>query len=162
MTGTLQRLSDSASPGGGAYKWAARLSWLSGLVAAGILFVVIPHWYLALPVALIGFWLTTGLGGASWAVIRGAFFWKRKPGDDRRHLWLHRLSLVILLPATVVGVAGLLYLPNWKDFEFNGHPSLLAVAGSVGIGILAFVLGFGLTAWVSFRLAVRLLGLRDY
>jgi len=125
-----------------------------------VLFGLIPHWYFALPIALLGFWLTTALCGASWAVVRGALFWKPEPGDNWRHLWLHRVSAIILLPATLVGSLGLLYIPNWQDFEWNGHPSLVAVAGSIGLGLLTFILGFGLTAWTLFRLAVTLLGLR--
>jgi hypothetical protein len=140
--------------------WAARLTWCAAFVTSLVLFILIPHWYFALPVALFGFWLTTALGGAAWAVIRGALFWKPEPGDDRRHLLLHRLAVIILLPATLVGVAGLLYIPNWQDLQVNGHPSLVAVAGSVGLGLSAFVLGFGATAWALFGLAAALLGLR--
>jgi hypothetical protein len=69
------------------------------------------------------------------------------------------MAVIILLPATIVGLAGLLYIPNWQDFEYNGHPSLVAIAGSVGLGLLVFVLGFGLAAWALFRVATTLLGL---
>jgi hypothetical protein len=158
MGSLRQKLSDTAAPGGSVYTWAARLSWLAGLAAWAILFLLIPHWYFALPVALLGFWLTTATCGASWAVVRGALFWNPEPGDDRRHLWLHRMAAIILLPATIVGLAGLFYIPNWQDFEYNGHPSLVAVAGSVGLGLLAFILGFGLTAWTLHRAAAGFLG----
>jgi|SRR5882672_28575 len=153
-------ISDSFAPGGTAYRWAARLSWCIGLVTALVLFVLIPHWYLAIPIALLGFWLSTAASGASWATIRRAFFWKHQEGDDWRHLWLHRLSLLIVLPAILVGLAGLLYVPNWQDFQYNGHPSLVAVAGSVAIGASAFALGFGLTAWILLSIAALSLGLR--
>ncbi len=155
----FQRLSGSAAPAGAAYMRAARLSWWIGLATAVILFLLIPHWYFGLPVALFGFWLTTAACGASWAVIRGALFWKPEPGDDYRHLWLHRLSALILVPASLVGVAGLVYIPNWQDFEYNGHPSLVAVAGSVGVGVVGFVLGFALTASSLHLVAIRFLGL---
>ena len=69
------------------------------------------------------------------------------------------MAAIILLLATIVGIAGLRYIPNWQDFEYNGHPSLVAVAGSMALGFLAFVMGFGLTASTLFRVAAMLLGL---
>jgi hypothetical protein len=155
-----RRILDSFAPGGNVYRWAARLSWWIGLFTALVLFALVPRWYFGVPIALLGFWLSTSASGASWAIIRGAFFWKREEGDDWRHLWLHRISLLVLLPAMSVGLAGLLYIPNWQDFQFNGHPSLVAVAGSVVIGGIAFAFGFGLTAWTLHSIATLLLGLR--
>jgi len=150
----------SSAPGGSAYRWVARVSWLVGVFTALAIFALVPHWYLGIPCALLGFWLSTAVSGASWAVIRGALFWKHQEGDDWRHLWLHRLSLFTLFPATLIGLGGLLYIPNWSDFEFNGHPSLVAVGGSVALGAVAFNLGFGLTAWSLHAIAALLLGLR--
>jgi hypothetical protein len=71
------------------------------------------------------------------------------------------MAVIILFLATIVGVAGLLYIPNWQDFEYNGHPSLVTVAGTIGLGLLAFVLGFGLTAWTLFRIAAIRTGRTD-
>jgi hypothetical protein len=157
---TYKGLADSVAPGGLVYRWVTRVSWLVGIFTALTIFAIIPRWYFGILLALLGFWLSTAVSGASWAVVRGAFFWSREEGDDRRHLWLHRLSLLTLLPAMFLGTAGFVFVPNWSDFEFNGHPSLLAVGGSVAVGVIAFNLGFGLTAWSLHTVAAWLLGLR--
>jgi len=155
----FQRLLTSAAPSGALYKRVTRLSWGMALASAAIIFSLIPHWYVGLPAAILGFWISQALSGSAWAVIRGALFWSPQPGDDYRHAWLHRLAIFILLIASAIGIAAFRYVPNWRDSHLNGRPSLLAVAGSVVIGLVALSWAFGLTAWVFFSISVRLLGL---
>ena len=140
----------SLGPGGQAYAWAGRVSWWLGAIAALILFALVPHWYLALPVALLGFWLTSGLCGLLWYELREA-----TTCVDRLHRTVAALTLILAVPA---GVVAFCLVPNWSDFEFNGHPSLVAVAGSLLLGMLSFATAGGLV--VFFGLMCQLVVLR--
>lgn len=157
--GVFRRLAFSSAPFGTLYRAVALLSWLEAIVSAGIVFALIRRWYFALPAAALSFWISQSLNGKSWAVVRGALFWRPEIGDDYRHARLHRLAIFTLLIASAVGLAAFKYIPNWNDFEFNGHPSLVAVAGSVAIGLVALTSAFGLTAWALFSISVRTVGL---
>lgn len=157
--GKFPRLDFSSAPHGNLYRAVALLSWLGALASGGIVFALIQRWYVALPAAALTFWISQALNGRSWAVVRGALFWKPEIGDDYRHARLHRLAVFALLIASAAGLAAFKYIPNWNDFEFNDHPSLVAVAGSVAIGLVALSWAFGLTAWVLFSISVRAVGL---
>lgn len=157
--GPFESPASSAAPFGALYTGVARLSWLVALASAALVFALISHWYIGLPVALLAFWISQALSGNAWAVVRGALFWRPEPGDDYRHARLHRLAISILLLASTIGIAAFRYIPNWTDFEFNGHPSLVAVAGSIAIGLVAMFWAFGITAWALFTISVRLVGL---
>jgi len=131
----------SAEPDGRAYIWASRISWCIGIFTALILFTLIPRWYIALPVALFGCWVTTSLCGLLWYHLREVLIC-----GDRLH---KTLSALILAVAISVGVIGFCLVPNWSDFEFNDHPSLVAVAGSVALGTVSFVVCSGMVALVA-------------
>jgi hypothetical protein len=123
-------------PGGRAYAWANRISWCAGIFAAFTFFSLIPHWYFGLPVALIGVWVTTALSGLIWYQFRELLSCTEP---------FHRVQAgIILVLAFPIGCIALYLIPNWKDFEFNGHPSLVAVAGSVLLGIVSFIYAAGL------------------
>ena len=139
----------NVAPGSQAYKWAARISRCLGILAALILFALIPHWYIGLPIALLGFWITEGLCGLLWFEVREVL-----SCDDRTH---RVLSAVRLAVESSVGAVAFYLIPNWSDFEFNGHPSLVAVAGSVLLGIVSFVIAAGLVAFVGVRLSAGVL-----
>ncbi|MFZ0034411.1 MAG: hypothetical protein WAK60_05430 [Sedimentisphaerales bacterium] len=143
----------STEPGSRAYIWAGRVSWCVGISAALILFAMIPHWYVALPVALFGCWVTTSLCGLLWYELREVL-----NCTDRLHRILSALTLILAIP---IGFIAFYLIPNWGDFEFNGHPSLLSVAGSALLGILSFVLGAGIVAFLGVMLSgivLRFLG----
>jgi hypothetical protein len=145
--------------GGRAYMLASRFSWWIGLTTAAIIFFLVPHWYISLPVAAVSFGLTTAMCGVAWATITNALSWKAQPDDDYRHLWFHRSAMAALVPASIVGIAGFVYIPNWTDFQFNGHRSVVAVTGSLVLGLVALTWGFGITAWIITRMAALGLGL---
>ena len=128
-------------PGSWGYMWANRVSWCMGIFAALTLFALIPYWYIALPVALFGCWMTTVLCGSLWFELGEVF-----NCTDRLHPILAAFVLILAAPA---GFVAFRLIPNWSDFEFNGHPSLVAVAGSVLLGILSFVLGAGIVAFIG-------------
>jgi hypothetical protein len=154
-----RRLGFSSGPYGALYRLVSMLSWIVALASAGIAFALIPRWYVRVPTAALTFWISQALNGSTWAVIRGALFWTLEPGDDYRHARLHRLAIFILLIASAVGLAAFKYVPNWNDFYFNGHPSLVAVAGSLVMGLVALFWAFGIVAWILFSISVRLVGL---
>jgi tellurite resistance protein TehA-like permease len=143
----------NAEPGAQAYVWANRISWCIGIFAALVLFALVPHWYIALPVGLFGCWVTTSLCGLLWYELREAF-----NCTDQ----LHRiLAAVTLILALLVGLVALYLIPNWSDFDFKGHPSLVAVAGSALLGVLSFILAAGAVAFLGVMfsgLTLRLLG----
>jgi hypothetical protein len=126
--------------------------WL-GVAAALVLFALVPPWYVGLPLAVFGFWLSNRL-----CAILGYQLDEALCCDDR----LHRvLAAVTLLLGAPIGTAGFCLVPNWNDFEVNGHPSLVAVAGSVIIGVVSFAMTAGLVAvvGVTFQaLVLRLMG----
>jgi len=128
----------SAEYGGRAYIWAGRVSNCAGIFAALFLFMLIPRWYVAIPIAIFGFWLITSLCGLLWYHLREVLNCR-----DRLHKTLSALTLAVAIP---VGVIGFCLVPNWSDFEFNGHHSLVAVAGSVAVGIVSFVVVSGVVA----------------
>jgi hypothetical protein len=124
-----------------------------GILAGLILFALIPHWYIGLPIALLGFWITEGLCGLLWLEVREVL-----SCDDRIHRVLSAVRLAVEIS---VGAVAFYLVPNWSDFEFNGHRSLVAVAGSVLLGIVSFVIAAGLVAFVGVRLsavALRVFG----
>jgi hypothetical protein len=131
----------NAEPGGRAYGWAGRASWGIGIFAALVLFALIPHWYIALPAAILGCWVTMSLCGFLWYELREVL-----NCADRIHRVLAALTLILALPT---GCVAFYLIPNWSDFQFNGHPSLVAVAGSLLLGILSFVLGAGIVAFLG-------------
>ena len=127
-------------PGGRAYAWANRISWCAGIFSAFTLFSLIPRWYFGLPVALIGVWVTTALSGIIWYQFRELVSCNQP---------FHRLRAgIILVLAVPIGCIALCLIPNWKNFEFNGHPSLVAVAGSVLLGIVSFIYGAGIVTFL--------------
>jgi len=130
----------SAEPDGRVYVWAKRFSNCVGMFAALFLFLLIPRWYVAIPAAIFGFWLITCLCGLLWYHLREAL-----SCNNRIHKVLSALTLATAIP---VGIIGFFLVPNWSNFDFNGHPSLVAVAGSVVLGILSFVVGSGVIALV--------------
>ena len=131
----------NAEPGGRAYVWANRISWCVGIFASLFLFALVPHWYIALPVALFGCWVTTSLCGLLWYELREAL-----NCTDRLHRIMAAVTLIIAAP---VGLVAFCLVPNWSDFDFNGHPSLVAVAGSMLLGILSFILTAGVVAFLG-------------
>ena len=157
--GQFEKLASTAAPFGALYRYVIRLSWLTALASGLITFSLIRRWYIRLPSAVLAFWLSQALNATSWAVIRGALFWSPQPGDDKRHARLHKLAIFVVLVSSAIGIAAFRFVPNWTDFDFNGHPSLVAVAGSLVIGLVALFWAFGLTAWVLFSISVRLVGL---
>ena len=54
------------------------------------------------------------------------------------------MTLILAVPA---GVVAFCLVPNWNDFRFNGHPSLVAVAGSLLLGVLSFATAGGLVVF---------------
>ncbi len=131
-------LGQHALPGGRAYVWANRVSWCAGLFAAFTVFSLIPPWYVGLPLGLVAIWVTTALSGIVWYQVRELLSCTER---------LHRIqSGLILAIAIPIGLIALIIIPNWKDFEYNGHPSLLAVAGSILMGLVAFVYGAGIVS----------------
>jgi len=143
----------SVQPGSRAYMRASRVSWWLGIFAALVLFALIPHWYVALPIALFGFGVATGLCGTLWFELGEVL-----NCTDRLHRTLAGLRLIFAIP---IGLIALFLVPNWSDFEFNGHPSLVAMAGSVLLGILSFILGAGIVLLIGQMLSLfvlRLLG----
>ena len=130
----------SAEPGERANVWAGRFSNCVGMFAALFLFLLIPRWYVAIPAAILGFWLITCLCGLLWYHLQEAL-----SCNDRIHKVLSALTLAAAIP---VGIIGFCLVPNWSDFEFNGHPSLVAVAGSIALGTVSFVIGSGVIALV--------------
>jgi hypothetical protein len=148
-----RELALSVEPGGRAYIWAGRLSWCLGAVAALFLLALVPHWYFALPAALVGLRLTTSLCGALWYELR-----ELVNCPDRLHRILAALTLTV---ATPVGLAGFCLIPNWSDFECNGHPSLVALVGSILLGMVSFATVSGVIVFVGLkcqRVALRLVG----
>jgi hypothetical protein len=131
----------NADPGGQAYVWANRISWCIGIFAALVLLALVPHWYITLPVALFGCWVTTSLCGFLWHQVREGL-----NCTDQLHRILAAVTLTLAVP---VGLGALYLVPNWGDFDFNGHPSLVAVAGSVCLGILSFLLAAGVVAFLG-------------
>jgi len=143
----------NAEPGGRGYIWANRISWCVGIFAALVLFALISHWYIALPVALFGCWITTSLCGLLWYELREAL-----SCTDRLHRILSGITLILAVPA---GCIAFYLVPNWSDFEYNGHPSLVALAGSVLFGMLSFILAAGVVAFLGVMfsgLLMRFLG----
>ena len=140
-------------PGARAYMRAARLSWWIGLAAALILFTVVPHWYFGLPLALLGFWLTNSLCGMLWYEVREAL-----ACEDRLH---RSLAGFILIIAFLIGTAAFCLIPNWSDFDFNGHPSLVALAGSLVMGVLAFTIAGGVVAALGVPIKLFVLRIVD-
>jgi hypothetical protein len=140
-----KNLALNLAPGGQAYMWAARVSRFFGIVAAFFLFSLISHWYIGLPIALTGFWITEGLCGILWIEVREIL-----SCDDTHHRALSAIRLAVEIP---IGAIAFYFVPNWRDFEFNGHPSLVAVAGSLLLGIVSFVVAAGLVAFVGIRLS---------
>lgn len=134
----------NVAPGSQAYRWAARISRCLGILAALILFALIPHWYIGLPIALFGFWITEGLCGLLWFEVREVL-----SCEDRGHRVLSAVRLTVEIS---VGGVAFYFVPNWSNFEFNGHPSLVAMAGSVLLGIASFIIAAGLVAFVGIRL----------
>ena len=68
------------------------------------------------------------------------------------------ITLVVAVPA---GYIAFYLVPNWSDFEYNGHPSLVAFAGSVLLGVLSFILAAGVVSFLGVMfsgLLMRFLG----
>ena len=124
------------SPGGRGYQWANRLAWCAGFYAAFIAFSLLSPWYVGLTVAIIAIWVTTALSGLIWFNVREIL-----ACDEPFH---RTKSGVILAVAIPVGLLALVVIPNWHDFDIDGHPSLVAVAGSVLIGFVSFIYGAGI------------------
>jgi hypothetical protein len=116
-----------------------------GLLAALFLFALIPHWYKALPVAIVGWWVTVVLCCCFCYELQEVLICSD---------WIHRaIAALILIFAVPVGLIGFCLIPNWRDFEFIGHPSLIAVAGSVVMGMVSFALGSGIVAFLGIILS---------
>jgi hypothetical protein len=59
-----------AAPGGGGHGLAGWLAIAVGLIAAIWVFYIVPHWWLALPAAILAWLLGTSVVGALWAAVR--------------------------------------------------------------------------------------------
>ena len=94
--------------------------------------------------------VTTGLCGSScWYTLREAL-----NCTYPLHSIFATITLIIAVP---IGLIAFYIIPNWRDFDFNGHPSLVAVAGSVLMGILSFLLAAGVVAFFYVIFTVFLL-----
>jgi len=146
----MRKSTFGVEPGWHSYMLAARVGWWISLAAALVLFALVPHWYYGLPSALLGFWLTNGLCGLLWYEVRELL-----TCDD---LWHRRLAGMVLIIVSVVGTTAFCLIPNWTNFDFNGHPSLVALVGSLALGAIAFVIAGGLIAGLC--IPIKLLVLR--
>jgi len=123
-------------PGGRGYAVANIISLCAGLFGAFVAFSLVQPWYVGLPVAIITIWITTGLSGLVWYQLREFLNCSEKS---------HRIQSGMILSASLpIGLIALLTIPNWNDFEYNGHNSLLALAGSIMMGLLSFIYGAGI------------------
>src|SRR5581483_7563199 len=126
------------------------------MLSAGWTLIFVSHWYATFLVFTV-FLVCEFICSAGWVVVREALFWKP---DDGTTLRLHRMAILCLVLSSSIGIAALVWVPNWQDFTYNGHKSLVAVAGSVILGIVAFSWGFSLAGWASMGIGSRMVGMR--
>ncbi len=124
-----------------AYVGAIPVGGCAGTFAAFFLFALIPHWYIALPAALFGWWATVTL-----CVLLS---YQLRETLTCPNLFHRILSGIILIIAIPVGLIAFYLIPNWEDFDFNGHSSLLAVFGSVAMGVVSFTLASGMVGFLG-------------
>lgn len=137
----LKDLGTQTAPGGQWYKLANVLSWCAGIFAAFIAFTFVTPWYFGLPAAIFTLWATTALAGLIWYQVRELF-----SCNETSHRAKTKAILLIAIPS---GLVAFFTIPNWESFEFNGHPSLVAVGSSVLMGVVSFIYAAGIMTLIG-------------